>query len=246
MPTNINIEKLYDDEYFIYMGSYKEDDIVKTHIISNYCRIFSLHKEIPYPIKVQVGRGKSMVSLCFGKYSDVLSIPKLMVYNFNHNKYEPHTNYYIKDPSKPITIENITTESPIKKRLTYEEKSILDKLILEGRNKTEVYEVCRKKSIPINSALRYYDKNSIHHNRRNRHIGMIDTELSKRLMNELDNVSSKQINKYGTSGICKIICEGLGIKYDKKMYGKCYSYLNGKLGAINIYKDNESSTTSQQ
>ena len=251
-----NVEILYEGEYFKPIESYKKSNFGiekfrENYLISNFGRIYSFISN--KCMVINPAPGKAMVS--FGCLSDTLSVPRLMLYNFDKDNYIPQYNYYIIDITKPITVDNITNEPPVtvKKQLTEDQKRIFIKCKQKG---IKVSDIIEKYKLPYLAAMRFnkeyremYEEESVRVKRIRkvyRDID-IDVELSNKFEVMVDSVTREQLNLNKFTDIVFDICKKLGVIYSKSVYNRSYQYLNGHIPSIKIYKDDiskESSTTS--
>jgi len=249
-PEELKVDKIYDDEYFIPCKSYKTDfdyKLEERYLISNYARIYK--KSINRISKQKFYPGNYMMSFSTLVTADTLSIPKLMVYNFDFNNYNTRRNYYVIDHSKPITIDNIADYDVRRTKVLTEDQK---KLINKPMTVNSLEKLIKTYELPHNATRSYYRSKFGRHIRDKKnniddkviYTKEVDYSKSKIFQNSLDSITQSDLSEKSMSSIIRSICNNIGISYNKNIYSKARKYLIGELNIIRIYK--ESSTTSQK
>ena len=238
-PKDVNIEPIANDEYFVPLKYYKDKLISSKYLISNYCRIIYPSTNKYKFIKIKLGKGISMVSLNENGCSDTISLTKLMMYNFSNDNYKEHVNYYVKDVDKPLSLDNITTKPPIKKRLTENEILLLRKMLSDGLTMKEINKKIKENHMPINQSIDFVRKQKSSSNRkyRKKDISIIDKSMSELFENELDKLTNENLLNNRLTTIVKNICNKYNIKFNMNLYSRARNYLYGNTLNCNIYKD---------
>ena len=237
---SLGIKLMYDDEFFIILQEYKEGKYIENHIISNYGRIF-IHVGVrwkPVELVNNITSSTYKVYINAGRNRDTLSITKLMIYNFDRENYLPRTYYYLKDPSKPIVVDNICNYSPKKTYLTPDQ----DETIIEAINRTQdnnyIYE---HYDLPRNAARRFIETNFKSEDRRKKQIYKsygyeVDNELSKQMADAVDSITNKDLEDKSFRSWLHLECNKLNIICSNALYSRAYNYFAGISSTVKVYR----------
>lgn len=237
----LDIDLMYKNECFIPLSNYKTGCVMPNYIISNYGRILTNNSGFWHEVRIRSNHTPYTykVSIGCGKYRDVLSITKLMIYNFDIDRYIAGTNYYLKDTNKLPTVDNIWAVSPLKTILTLEQKKELLKCIRGGKGYNWIVE--NHYDYPINAMKRflseYYDEmvNAKPHIR-NRAIKIEkDDELSKAFTDAINSITRDDMKKNYLTTIVKRIAQDLNIRYSHSLYTRAYNYFIGKSPEAKVF-----------
>lgn len=239
---DLGIELLDENEYFIPLKSYKTGRVVNNYAISNYGRVFSREKSkkwIPIVIRKNTTQYSYKVSVGFGRDRDILSLTKLIVYNFDPSRFIINTYYYIQDTSKYPTADNIWPISPQKKNLTKEQEEELLKCIRNGKSYTWIVE--NHYDFPANAVKRfladYFDEGSMARRevRDKAKKIEIDKDLTKAFMDALDSITKKDMESNYLTAIFKNIAQKLNLRYSHSLYTRAYNYFTGRTPEARVF-----------
>lgn len=239
--NDLGIILMDTNEYFIPLSNYKTGSVMPNYIISNYGRVFSNNAGFWHEVNIRsnITPYTYKISIGCGKYRDVLSMTKLMIYNFDNNRYIKGTNYYLKDTDKLPTTDNIWDVSPLRSILTKEQKKELLCCIRKGMGYNWIIE--NHYDYPLNAMKRflfdYYDER--HRNKplvKKRSMKLEkDDKLTKEFTDAISNITRDEIKKNYLTTIIKGIANDLNIRYSHSLYTRAYNYFTGNSSEARVF-----------